>query len=58
MNSDPFEVTELAPGLPEAVRQAALMHARGDTLSARGVLEAAVAASSEIPRPWHLLLEI
>jgi anti-anti-sigma regulatory factor len=58
MSSDPFEVTELAPGLPDAVRQAALMHARGDTHAARGVLEAAVAASSEVSRPWHLLLEI
>jgi anti-anti-sigma regulatory factor len=58
MSSDPFEVTELAPGQPDAVREAALMHARGDTLSARGVLEAAVVASSELDRPWHLLLEL
>ena len=58
MSSDPFEVTDLAPGMSDAVRQAALLHARGDTLAARGVLEAAVAAASEVARPWHLLLEI
>jgi anti-anti-sigma regulatory factor len=58
MSSDRFEVSELAPGIPVAVREAALLHARGDTLAARGVLEAAVAAASEVARPWHLLLEI
>lgn len=58
MSSDPFEVTDLAPGMSDAVRQAALLHARGDTLAARGVLEAAVAAASDVARAWHLLLEI
>jgi anti-anti-sigma regulatory factor len=58
MSIDPFEVSELAPDLPAAVREAALLHARGETVAARAVLEAAVAAASEIRACWHLLLEL
>ena len=58
MSIDPFEVSELAPDLPSAVREAALLHARGEAVAARTVLEAAVAAASDVRPCWHLLLEL
>lgn len=58
MSIDPFEVSELAPDLPGPVREAALLHARGDSAAARTVLEGAVAAASDVRACWHLLLEL
>lgn len=58
MDSDSFEVSELAAAIPEGARRAALHHAAGDTAAAREALEAAITARSDVRRPWHLLLDL